>query len=258
MIAKLIELEEVDSTNSEAMRQAESGAPHGTVIRAERQNAGKGRRGRNWKSPGGVNLYFSLLLRPSFMPEHASMLTLLMALAVAGAIEDVHDNRNPGIRIKWPNDVVLNRKKVCGILTELKVKQKNVINYVVVGVGVNVNMDEIPAEIAGQATSLRCEFHHEISRDLLLKNILRHFEDLYLVFEKNHNLEFIRQEYNQYLAGMGEEVRVLDPQGEYAGISHGITAYGELLVQKSTDSKEAELIKVYAGEVSIRGSGGYA
>ncbi len=281
MIAKLIELDEVDSTNSEAMRQAESGAPHGTVVRAEQQHAGKGRRGRYWQSPGGMNLYFSLLLRPSFMPEHASMLTLLMALAVAGAIEDVRDDRNPGIRIKWPNDVVLNHKKVCGILTELKVRPsgagqqsdtcqqsdvgqlsavqpQNIINYVVVGVGVNVNMDEIPAELAGKATSLRCEFHREISRDWLLKAIIRHFSELYRVFEINHNLEFIRQEYNQYLAGLGEEVRVLDPQGEYTGISHGITAHGELLVQKSTDSQEAEMIKVYAGEVSVRGSGGYA
>ncbi len=267
MIARLIELEDVDSTNNEAMRQAENGAPHGTVVRADSQKAGKGRRGRSWQSPGGVNLYFSLLLRPSFEPEHASMLTLLMAMAAVRAI--VEDTGADGVGIKWPNDILLNRKKICGILTELKtcqgtVREPGVVNsqaaidYVVIGVGINVNLTEIPEELAGHVTSLRCELHRELSRGQLLEHILQDFEAIYLVFEKSYNLEFIRQEYNQYLAGRGEEVRVLDPQGEYVGISHGITERGELLIQKPNDSPEADMVKVYAGEVSIRGKDGYA
>lgn len=275
MIRKLIELEETDSTNDEAMRRAESGTPHGTVVKAERQNAGKGRRGRNWQSPGGVNLYFSLYLKPSFGPDRASMLSLLMAMAVAGAIEEVCGNHDVSqskeaarlpergdaarevldIQIKWPNDVVVNRRKVCGILTELKVQGN--VSHVVIGVGVNVNMSEVPAEIAGHATSLLCEYHREISREVLLTHIMRHFKEMYRIFEKNTDLAFIRKEYNQYLAGMGEEVRVLDPQGEYTGISHGITADGNLLIQKISDNPEPEMIKVYAGEVSVRGIGGY-
>ncbi len=253
MIVRVCRYEEIDSTNVQAARLAESGAPHGTLVRAEKQNAGKGRRGRTWQSPYGVNLYFSLLLRPAFTPEKAPMLTLLMAVAAVRAIEHACGWE---AGIKWPNDIVAGRRKVCGILTEMKPRE-GAVDYVVIGTGINVNMVEFPAEIQESATSLLLEGQKEISIDGLLENILSNFEDLYQVFEHEKNLAFIQEEYNRHLAGIGEEVRVLDPQGEYTGVSHGITAMGELLVEQKNKSAETEMIKVYAGEVSIRGMDGY-
>ncbi len=253
MIVRVCRYEEINSTNVEAARLAESGAPHGTLVRTEKQTAGKGRRGREWQSPYGVNLYFSLMLRPAFAMEKAPMLTLVMAVAAVRAIEKVCDC---GVKVKWPNDIVVRGRKVCGILTEMK-PVAGVIDYVVIGTGINVNMVEFPAEIQESATSLLLECGEEISIDMLLEDILREFEDLYVLFENEDNLAFVQEEYNRHLAGMSEEVRVLDPKGEYIGVSHGITILGELLVEARKEAGQTEMIKVYAGEVSVRGMNGY-
>ena len=123
----------VDSTNEEAKRQADNGAVHGSVFWADKQTAGKGRRGREWVSESAENLYFTLLLRPELMPEKLSMLTLLMAYAVAQGLE-----KKTGLqpKIKWPNDLVLGNKKVCGILSEMKLEGRSAA-YCVIGVGID-------------------------------------------------------------------------------------------------------------------------
>ncbi len=148
---QLFYLEETGSTNIDAKRYAEEGEPHGTTVIAEKQNAGRGRRGKYWESPPGSAIYMTIMLKPDFAPDKASMLTLVMALSVAEAITEA-----TGLQagIKWPNDVVVNKKKVCGILTELNV-ETDYIRHVVIGVGINVNNgapEEFPEEIRETAT----------------------------------------------------------------------------------------------------------
>ena len=130
-VKKVVYAPEIDSTNNEVRRMAEQGAPEGTLVVAENQTAGKGRRGRRWDSPKGSGIWYSFLLRPEFAPEHASMLTLLAAMAVQNSVKEV--TGLDGL-IKWPNDIVVNGKKVCGILTEMSTEE-DAIRYVVVGIG---------------------------------------------------------------------------------------------------------------------------
>ena len=151
---------EVDSTNTWAKRLAEEGAPNGTLTTAETQTAGKGRRGRVWKSPEGTSVSMSLLLYPDLEPAKAPMLTIVMGLAV---VQGVQRALGVDTRIKWPNDAVLNGKKLCGILTEMSA-QIDYINYVVIGTGINVNQTEFPEEIAEIATSLAIEMGHPVNR----------------------------------------------------------------------------------------------
>lgn len=238
--------EETDSTNLDIVRLAEANAPHGTVALTERQSAGRGRKGRSWTSPAGENLYFSLLLRPGFPVEKASMVTLVMALAVAKALEA--ERFEPFI--KWPNDIVLSGKKVCGILTELRMDQGGY--YIIVGVGINVNQQKFPEEIKASATSLLLE-KGELSREVLFAKILAAFEKYYEIFEDQKSFLPLKEVYEALLINKNKKVRVLDPKGEYEGIAKGISESGELLVEKENGTVE----HVYAGEVSVRGIYGY-
>ena len=135
---------ETDSTNSWIKRLAKEGAEHGTLAVAEFQSAGRGRFDRKWEAPEGSSIMMTLLLRPEFSPQYASMLTLVMGLAVAQAVEELGFE----VSIKWPNDVVISRKKICGILTEMGTNGVK-INYVLIGVGINVNLKEFPEEMQG-------------------------------------------------------------------------------------------------------------
>lgn len=240
--------EETGSTNTDAKRFGEEGAAHGTVVVADKQNAGKGRRGRAWQSPEGKDIYFTILLRPEFVPDKASGLTLVMALSVAQAIESCGLEAG----IKWPNDVVLNGKKICGILTEMNV-ETDYIQYVVVGVGINVNLDVMPEEIKETATSILLESGKKMARAKLLQDVLERFEENYERYEKDLSLANMMEEYNGYLVNRNRQVRVLDPKGEYEGTARGINEYGELLVETG----DGQTVAVYAGEVSVRGIYGY-
>ena len=241
--------EETGSTNIDAKRLGEEGAAHGTIVVADKQNAGRGRRGRVWQSPAGKDIYFTILLRPSFEPDKASGLTLVMALSVAQAVE-----RKCSLKagIKWPNDVVLNGKKICGILTGMNM-ETDYIQHVVIGVGINVNLDEMPEEISQTATSILWESGEKTARAELLQEVLARFEENYGMYEKESDLSYMLEEYNSYLVNVGKQVKVLDPKGEFEGIARGINASGELLIE-TPDGKVAE---VYAGEVSVRGMYGY-
>lgn len=244
--------DETGSTNMDAKRLAEEGAPHGTTVVADMQKNGRGRRGRAWQSPAGRAVYMTILLKPDFAPDKASMLTLVMALSVAEAVEEVTGLQTG---IKWPNDIVVNRKKICGILTEMNV-ESDYIQYVVCGVGINVNNDdpeEFPAEIAQTATSLKIESGQKISRAMLIGQVLAYFEKNYDTFVANGDLSGLQEEYHRYLLNRNAQVRVLDPQGAYNGIARGIDVNGELLVEK----EDGTIAAVYAGEVSVRGLYGY-
>ena len=251
---KLYYVDSTGSTNTDAKRYAEEGDPHGTTVVADMQTAGKGRRGRKWQSPSGINTYFTILLKPDFAPDKASMLTLVMALSVAEAIEEVTELK---AEIKWPNDIVVNKKKVVGMLTEMSTTpEMDEIQYVVVGVGVNVNMgsiEEFPDEIRETATSLRIESGKQINRAVLVEHILERFEQNYEKFEQTLDLSGLLDAYQSHLVNVDTQVRVLDPAGEYTGTSHGINTTGELIVEK----EDGGIVNVYAGEVSVRGLYGY-
>lgn len=240
---------ETGSTNMDAKRLAEEEGAHGLLVVADRQTAGRGRRGRSWESPSGTSIYMTLALQPSFAPDKASMLTLVMALSVTEAIEEVCGLESG---IKWPNDIVVNRKKVCGILTEMNM-EADYIRSVVIGVGINVNQESFSQGIASTATSLMLEKGERISRSALIAAVMTRFEQNYERFEEKEDLSGLKETYEQRLVNLNERVRVLDPKGEYEGIAVGITDTGELLVKKNDES----VTKVYAGEVSVRGYYGY-
>ncbi len=241
--------ESVGSTNVTAKLLAEEDAPAGTLVVAESQTAGRGRRGRGWVSPPGHNLYFTLLLRPQINPDKASMLTLVMALAVKEGMEEAC---NVQAGIKWPNDIVLNGRKVTGILTEMSL-QGEYIQHVVIGVGINVKKQEFAPELAEKATSLEAELGRSISRALLLERVMERFEEDYALFMEKQDMSLLLTAYNAALVNCGKQVQVLEPAGEYAGTARGINEKGELLVLDSANN----LQKVFAGEVSVRGIYGY-
>lgn len=246
---EILYLDEVDSTNTAAKKAAENGAVHGTLVVSERQTGGKGRRGRAWDSPRGTGIFMTLILRPNMAPVHASMLTLVAALAVADGIRECTGAES---LIKWPNDIVMSGKKVCGILTEMSA-DPDCINYVAVGIGINVNMEEFQEEIRGVAASIFTETGKKTKRSLLISAVMAAFERYYEVFMKTTDMSGLLEDYNGKLANCGRTVRVLDPAGEYSGTAIGIDREGELLVEM----EDTTVRRVLSGEVSVRGIYGY-
>ena len=243
MNINIVHYGEIDSTNAEARRLSKDGAESGMVVTAKSQTAGKGRRGRSWESPAEENLYFSLLLKPAIVQEHAPMLTLIMAYSVAKILqkEEIH------ALIKWPNDLVLSGKKVCGILTEMNLSGTQVEDVIIVN---SMNFSE---ELKDKATSLRKETLRELECGDLLSMILDEFSKHYEMFLDKQNLEFLQEDYNFLLVNRDREVMVLELGKEYLAKAIGINKQGELLVQRDNGSTEA----VFAGEVSVRGIYGY-
>lgn len=262
----MIWLRETDSTNEEIKRRAAAGAPDGLWVIADKQTKGKGRRGRCWESQDTGNLYLSLLLRPAFPKECASMVTLVMALGAAEAIKSV---TALDTKIKWPNDIVIAGKKAVGILTEL-IPEESGSYYLVCGVGINVNQRSFSTEIEGMATSLLqecakqqaprqkgeegdCQEPEELDKKLLAEKLKECFEAVYESFCRKQDMSDLKASYEELLVNKGVRVRVLEPKGEYEGTAMGINNNGELLVERTDGSVEA----VYAGEVSVRGIYGY-
>lgn len=234
----------VDSTNEWAKSLGKEGAVHGTLAVADFQSAGKGRLGRRWTAPSGSSITMTLLLRPDFEPQYAPMLTIVMGLSVAEAVQDI----GVDVSIKWPNDVVVSRKKICGILTEMSMEDGK-IRYVVTGAGINVNLEELPEELADKATSLYLETGKKFDRNELLACVLEHFEENYEKFAKTCDLSLLKDKYNGMLANLEQPVRILEPLHPYEGVAHGINEKGELVVEK----QDGSMVCVGAGEVSVRG-----
>lgn len=237
------------STNLLAKQAGEEGGKHGTLFVADEQTAGRGRRGRVWESPKGANIYFTILLKPQLDPNKASMLTLVMAHSVAKAVGRITD-MTPGI--KWPNDILLEGKKICGILTEMSA-EKDYIHYVVCGVGINVQKQDFPEEIREKAGTIEELAKKSISKAHLLQLIMEEFEKDYELFMTTENLALLQESYDAMLVNKDAEVKILDPKGEWTGIARGINEEGELLVE----TVDGETVAVYAGEVSVRGANGY-
>lgn len=252
---KVQSFESIDSTNAKAKQLAEAGEEEGILLVAEEQTVGKGRRGRDWHSQKGVGIWMTLLLRPDMPPSKVSGITLLTALALAKAIQEVC-----GIeaQIKWPNDVIVAKKKICGILTEMS-SETNYIHYVVTGIGINANTTDFPEELQQKATSVLMETGRKTDRCELAARVVAIFSEYYKRYVQEQDLTSFMEEYNSVLANKDREVRVYYGLAEEAslektdsGIARGINKEGALLVE--IDGKIKEIL---SGEVSVRGLYGY-
>ncbi|WP_408069516.1 biotin--[acetyl-CoA-carboxylase] ligase [Butyrivibrio sp. JL13D10] len=246
-----------DSTNNVAKAAGLEGRPSGFLAVADRQDAGRGSRGRSWVSPSGYNIFMSLMVRPGIPMDKASGLTLVMALSISQGIDEagLSIKEDKSTCIKWPNDVVLNKRKVCGILTELHMMPDQKDYFVVIGVGINVNqpLEFFPEEIQETAGSVFSETGHETDRVKLLAACMKHFEENYEKYIASCDLSGLRKDYESRLINIGKEVRILDPKGEYEATALGITDDGALVISRKDGIRE----NINAGEVSVRGLYGY-
>jgi BirA family biotin operon repressor/biotin-[acetyl-CoA-carboxylase] ligase len=230
-----------DSTNRVAMELGFAGEPEGTVVMAEEQTAGRGRSGRSWHSEKGTGLYVSILLRPRLAPAQAPLLTMLAGISAQGAIQAL-TGLEP--ELKWPNDLLLNGKKLGGILTEMHAEQ-SAIRFVVVGIGINTNQEKFPAELATLATSLRKESGRITFRLELLVRLLAQFESDYSRF-LSEGAPFVVERF-QKVSGFaqGRRVRVETGAESYVGTTAGLSAEGLLLVTR----ENGQSTTVIAGDV---------
>jgi BirA family biotin operon repressor/biotin-[acetyl-CoA-carboxylase] ligase len=226
----------IPSTMDEAKRAATEGAAEGTIVVAEEQTGGRGRLGRVWLSPKG-NIAMSLILYPNL--EQLPRLNMVASLAVAQAIEKVSRLK---AELKWPNDVLIRGKKVCGILVESALRGEDVA-WAIVGIGVNVNID--PASLPGPATSLSSELGHEVSQAEMLKCLLEELEQLYIALQRR---EPIYEQWRGQLSTLGKKVRVGWGERVEEGYAESVDSEGHLLLRRSDGS----LLKIAAGEVTLR------
>ncbi len=238
--------EAIDSTQRLARELARSGAPEGTTVVAERQTAGRGRLGRTWHSPAGVNLYCTVILRPAVAPTAVPQLALVAGLAVADAVREV---AALAPALKWPNDVVLGGRKVAGILTELEAELERV-HFVLAGIGVNVNLEVFPPELAERATSLRLERGRPVDRAAVAAGLLAALEERYRRFLAG-GFAAMRSEWESCSALTGKEVRVTTPEGAVAGRVLGVDDDGALRLSGPRGE-----VRVVAGEVRVPGGYG--
>ena len=245
--------ESVDSTNEEAKRRALQGVPDGSLFVAEQQTGGKGRLGRGWLSPAGTGIWFSVLLRPGggrqpdglcLLPRQVSATTLLAGEAVCAA---VRVRTACAASIKWPNDVLVGTRKVCGILTEMSAEVERV-EFVVVGIGINANNASFPEELRQKATSLRIEQGEPVRRVSLLQEILRRFELLLKENADSLTPAFLEQ-YRRDCVSLGRRVAFLRGGRSVSGTAADISPEGELVVRMEDGTLET----VRSGEVSVQG-----
>lgn len=235
---------EIDSTNEYAKKLALQKA-EGTVITAEKQVSGKGRIGRSWESPLHKGIYMSIILKPRINPINAAKITLIGAAAVHRALKDIGIDS----KIKWPNDIVIDGKKVCGILTEMNTELDR-INYIILGIGINANQeeDEIAEELKEKATSLKIISQKQIDRNQLLAYILNHFESLYEPFKAKEDISRTIDICRENSAVIGREVRIIEYGTERIGKAIDLNEEGELVVDFN-----GKLERIFSGEISIRG-----
>ncbi len=240
----------IEGESGRINRMIEGSTHHGLVVIADHQTKGKGRSGREWIDEVGSNIAMSILLQPGLKAESISMLTLVSAMAVAKTVKEI---AGFDAKIKWPNDVIIDGRKVCGILTELELAAGHYC--VIVGIGINVNQAYIPDELSDKATSLLNESESLVpfDREKIICSVLENFEEYYEKFCEIGTMSELMYEYNSILVNRNESVKVLDPQHELEGISRGIDDMGRLLVE----TEDGQWHHIYAGEVSVRGVYGY-
>ncbi len=234
----------IDSTNEEAKRMALQGAPDGSLFVAEQQTGGRGRLGRKWDSPPGKGLWFTVLLRSGSIPLSPSMITLLAGLSVLKASRSLS-----GVRtlIKWPNDIIIGSRKVCGILAEMSAEIDRV-EFMVVGIGVNVNNASFPPDLEKKATSFLMETGKPIRRVSLLQETLRELETLLRENASGLTPAFLK-EYRGCCVTLGRKVCFLRGGKRISGLAKDVTPQGELLVRLPDGRMET----VFSGEVSVQG-----
>ena len=239
----------LSSTNIKAKEIAKD-ENEGTVVIAEEQTKGKGRLGRNWVSPKGKGIWMSIILKPKVDPTKVAKITLIGAVAVNQGLKDM----NIKSYIKWPNDIVIDGKKVCGILTEMSC-ELNMINYVIMGMGINVNLDrnDFDEELIGKATSLKCITGNKINRKRLLAHILNHFEELYIPFRENGDISKTIKISRENSILIGKEVRIISADVEKRGKVLDIDKEGQLIIEYG----DGKIEEIFSGEVSVRGIYGY-
>jgi BirA family biotin operon repressor/biotin-[acetyl-CoA-carboxylase] ligase len=237
---RLLYFSSTTSTMDVARAEAETSAPDGTVVLAEEQTRGRGRFDRAWVSPAGLNLYQTLIMRPPL--DRLRSLSIVSPLAVALAVEDV---TNLELRIKWPNDVLINGRKLSGILIESEIVVDSV-EYALVGIGINVNFDiDQSPDIAGIATSLKRELGRETSREELLAAFLNHFERLY---EDAARGDSVLQQWRSRLDTLGRDVRVTFRDQFYEGVAEDTDGNGNLILAQPDGTRRT----IEAGEVTLR------
>lgn len=286
IINNVILYDEIDSTNIKAKELGNGCCVDGTLIIADKQFEGKGRLGRNFSSPSGTGIYMSLLLKPKIDITIISQITIIAAIAVAKALDTIPEI-SP--KIKWPNDIVVNGKKIVGILTEMscdtisqhesyslnntenshtdKTECYTNIKYVIVGIGINVNNEIFPELISGTASSLYLECGRKLDRSEIITKVLHCFNELYLDFLNNKSLSFTVDDYNSMLASYNKEVYIIPYDKTVAKdnpylintdnlIPHlclGINSHGDLICKH----QNGQIVTVNSGEVSVRGIDGY-
>ena len=238
---KLYIYDETDTTNERA--KANNTVPEGSVFIAEVQTHGKGSRGRGWVSPRGTGIWHTILLKPDISPLEVSQITLVAGLAVCKAI-------GLDAKIKWPNDIVIGDRKVCGILTEMSAEM-DMVNYVVCGIGINVNTESFDKEIEHRATSMYIESGIKYHRDEIISRLLNEFEHYYKKF-LGGGLGAILDEYKKHCVTIGRDVSVIFKKETVTGKAVDVDENGALVVDTASG-----IIRVTSGEVSVRGIYGY-
>lgn len=242
---EIVYISKTDSTNNMAKRNSEKG--DGTVFVTDCQTAGKGRSGKEWLSADSGGLFMSILLKPDLPPDSLSTMTLVVGLAVTKALRKLTGEE---ICIKWPNDIVLNKKKLCGILCEMSA-EVGMLNYVVCGIGVNVGNERFPKEIDKVACSIKSETGKNFLRSTVCAEILNTFEMVYKQFLTDGIASLI-PEYKKYCITLGRDVTVIKRGESYNAYAADVNDSGELVVS-TPGGTEA----LYSGEVSVRGLLGY-
>jgi len=235
--------EELESTNTEALRLALENAPEGTVVIADAQSEGRGRLDRIWESPPSLNLYLSVVLRPDIPAAASSLVPLMIGVAVA----DIISKYGPGqVRLKWPNDVLIDGKKICGILTEMRTKADRV-HFIIVGIGVNINMRKLdfPRGIRETATSLRILTECELDRIDVAIRLFESLERWYRIFLSGGEAA-IREKWLQYADIIGKRIEVVFKSETQRGTVVGLDEHGALLLEGETGVQQ-----VLAGDVYI-------
>ena len=243
---EILYFESTDSTNRRAREAALQGAPEGLVVIADFQSQGRGRMGRGWSSPAGVNLYLSILLRPPLPPERVSQITLLAGVSCARAIR-----RATGLdaRLKWPNDIFISGKKAAGILAEMEGENSR-RRFVILGVGINVNWEaeSLPAELRETATSLRAEAGREFDRAALVHEMLEELEADYVLFRQEGFSEKMREEWNRLSLVNGKRATLTFLDHKISGEIQGLDPDGALVFI----DPEGNTRRFMAGDVSLR------
>lgn len=234
--------DEITSTNEYAKNIANN-AEEGTIIIAKKQTKGRGRLDRKWTSVENEGVYFSLILKPKIELFKIMQITLISAISLCEAIKQV---ANVDAKIKWPNDIVINGKKVCGILTELNA-QIDSVSYIILGIGINVNNEKFDQDLTQKATSLFLETNKNIEKQKMLACFLKNFEEKYFMYKNEKTFEPFLQQYKNLCVNLNKKAKVLHKGNEVIGEVVDISYLGEIVFKTDTD-----ILKISSGEVSLR------